>query len=184
MKSILVRPYARYIARQVARDRKNIFADQQRIFRTLIHYGAKTSYGKDHGFSSIKSPKEFASQVPVKDYEALKPYFDRMVAGEPDIFWPGRPKYYAKTSGTTSGIKYIPLSRASMPNHINTARSALMTYAARGKNSRLFDGKVMFLSGSPILTDTAGVATGRLSGIVNHELPRLDQRKSTPFIYD
>ena len=94
-----------------------------------------------------------------------------MVEGNSNVLWPGKPKYYAKTSGTTSGVKYIPLTKDSLPNHIGTARKALMSYAAKSNHARLFDGKVMFLSGSPTLKDTNGVATGRLSGIVNHEIP-------------
>ncbi len=171
MKSLLVRPYAKYIACKVNQDRTNAIEDQKRIFKSLINQGRKTRYGKDHRFSEIESKLDFSDRVPIRDYEALKTYFDMMVDGTPDVFWPGRPKYYAKTSGTTSGVKYIPLTHESMPNHIGTARKALMCYASQNRNSRIFDGKVMFLSGSPTLSDTQGVATGRLSGIVNHELP-------------
>ena len=171
MKSLFVRPYARYIAGQVRRDRSYAINDQKIIFRNLIKKGRDTHFGKDHEFESIREENAFAQQVPIRDYEGLKSYFDRMVSGEENIFWPGKPKYYAKTSGTTSGVKYIPLTKESMPNHIGTARKALMTYASRGQKSRIFDGKMMFLSGSPVLSDTKGVATGRLSGIVNHELP-------------
>jgi len=171
MKSLLIRPYAKYIKRQVRRERRSVHEDQKRIFKTLIEKGRKTQFGKDHDFENIKTEEDFKNQVPVKDYEGLKSYFDLMVAGGHDILWPDQPKYYAKTSGTTSGIKYIPITAASMPNHIGTARKALMSYASQGKNSKIFDGRVMFLSGSPTLSDTAGVATGRLSGIVNHEIP-------------
>ena len=171
MKSLIIRPYASYIASQVRRERDNVHKDQARIFNQLIQAGRKTKFGKDHNFSSITTEDDFKRCVPINDYEGLKKYFDQQVSGESDVLWPGRPKYYAKTSGTTSGVKYIPITSASMPNHIGTARKALMTYASQGKNSKIFDGKVMFLSGSPTLTDTAGVATGRLSGIVNHEIP-------------
>lgn len=171
MKSLIVRPYASYIASQVRRERTHALRDQERIFKQLIEAGRMTKFGHDHSFSSIETEDDFRRLVPTNDYEGLKQYFDDQVSGEQDVLWPGRPKYYAKTSGTTSGIKYIPITTASMPNHIGTARKALMTYASQGKNSKIFDGKVMFLSGSPTLTDTAGVATGRLSGIVNHEMP-------------
>ena len=171
MKSFLVKPYAHYIARRVNASRQSALKDQKSIFRNLIARGQQTLFGKDHHFKEINSAEDFRRLVPVRDYEGLKSYFDKMVGGERDVLWPDRPLYYAKTSGTTSGIKYIPITRESMPNHIGTARQALMNYAALGSNSRLFNGKVMFLSGSPTLTDTNGVATGRLSGIVNHEIP-------------
>ncbi len=171
MKSLIVRPYASYIAKQVKRERQNALIDQNRIFQQLIKAGRKTKFGRDYNFSSITTEEDFRRLVPINDYEGLKDYFDQQVSGEDNVLWPGRPKYYAKTSGTTSGIKYIPITEDSMPNHIGTARKALMTFASHGKNSKIFDGKVMFLSGSPTLTDTAGVATGRLSGIVNHEIP-------------
>ena len=171
MKSLLVKPYAHFIASQVRKERTNAIDDQKKIFKELIEKGAKTTFGKDHHFDRIDSYKSFAGRVPVRDYEGLKPYFDRLVLGEQNVLWPGLPRYFAKTSGTTSGIKYIPLTADSMPNHIGTARKALMTYAARKGKASVFNGKVMFLSGSPTLSDTNGIATGRLSGIVNHEIP-------------
>jgi len=163
MKSLLIRPYAKYVAKQVSRDRRNAQADQRRIFNSLIRSGTSTRFGMDHDFTNIKSYGDFRKKVPVRDYEGLKSYFELQVSGASNVLWDGRPKYYAKTSGTTSGIKYIPITHASMPNHIGTARKALMTYAAQGSKSKLFDGKVMFLSGSPVLSG--------LSGIVNHEVP-------------
>ena len=146
-------------------------SDQQRIFSNLIEQAAQTAFGVDHNYSSIRTHDDYKKQVPVRDYEGLKSYFDRIVKGEADVLYPGLPKYLAKTSGTTSGVKYIPITPASLPNHINTASRALMTYANRKGKSRLFDGKVMFISGSPTLTETSGIMTGRLSGIVNHEIP-------------
>lgn len=107
----------------------------------------------------------------MQDYEGLRPYIDRIRAGERDVLWPGKPKYFAKTSGTTSGVKYIPLTRDSMPNHFNTARNALFHYSAQTGNFRFFDGQLIFLSGSPEMDTVAGIPTGRLSGIVNHEVP-------------
>jgi len=171
MKSLLIKPYARYIARQVAREKRTALVDQKAIFDQVLKRGRKTAFGHDHRLDHVNSYKDYTDAVQIRDYEGLKSYFDRQVAGERDVLWPDKPRYYAKTSGTTSGIKYIPITDASMPNHISTARRALMNYAARDRNTRIFDGKVMFLSGSPTLGDTAGVKTGRLSGIVNHEIP-------------
>ncbi len=171
MKSLLIKPFAHYIARQVDRERITAVEDQNRIFQKLIHKARDTAFGKDHDFSSIQNPKDYAQRIPMRDYEGLKHYFDRVAAGESNVLYPGKPKYLAKTSGTTSGIKYIPITRDSLPNHLNTARKALMNYTVLSKNNRIFDGKVMFISGSPTLNSKGGIPTGRLSGIVNHEIP-------------
>lgn len=171
MKSLLIRPYAKYIAHQTDQIRKNALSDQKAIFNNIIKRAKSTDFGKDHKFELITTHQDFVDQVPIRDYEAGRQYYDAIKEGKTNVCWPGHPKYFAKTSGTTSGTKYIPITRDSMPNHIGSARMALMNYAAQGKNSRLFDGKVMFLSGSPIMTKTNGIHTGRLSGIVNHEIP-------------
>jgi len=171
IKSLLVRPFAKLISTQVRKERISAVSDQQRIFEDLVKHGSTTAFGKDHNFNQIKSYEDFKQRVPVKDYEGLKSYFDRITTGEKDVLWPGLPKYLAKTSGTTSGVKYIPITHDSLPNHIETARKALLNYASVGSNSKMFGGKVMFVSGSPVMTKKGGVNTGRLSGIVNHEIP-------------
>jgi hypothetical protein len=144
---------------------------QKRIFEQLIQTAQPTKFGVDHSFSEIRAPKDFRQAVPVRDYEMLKPYVEKIIHGESDVLWPGKPLYFAKTSGTTSGAKYIPITRESMPNHINSARNALLNYVHETGNSAFLDGKLIFLSGSPELTETAGIHTGRLSGIVNHHVP-------------
>ena len=171
MKSLIVKPYAKYISRQVRRDRERPIEDQKKVFDHLLSVGKETLFGRDHSFGKISSYEDWCEAIPIRDYEGLRPYVDKILEGQPNILWKGRPRYFAKTSGTTSGTKYIPITSDSMPNHMVTARRALMTYAAQGSNARLFDGKVMFLSGSPTLGDQHGIATGRLSGIVNHEFP-------------
>ena len=171
MKSLLIRPYAKYLAHQCELIRKNALKDQEQIFKMLLSKGGNTLYGREHGLEEIKDYRQFTEHVPLADYEGGRKYFDQIKEGKKDITWPGLPKYLAKTSGTTSGTKYIPITSDSMTNHIGSARLALMNYASKGTNSRIFDGKVMFLSGSPVLSDTHGIATGRLSGIVNHEIP-------------
>ena len=111
------------------------------------------------------------ANVPIRDYEQLKPYFDKVVEGISDILWPGRPEYLSKTSGTTSGVKYIPVTKDSLPNHINSARNALLSYVHETGNGEFLDGNLIFLSGSPELNKKAGINVGRLSGIVNHHVP-------------
>ncbi len=171
IKSLLLRPFARRIARNIERWRADAPGAQERIFHYLIKKGSKTAFGQAHGFDKIKNHEAFRQQVPLRDYEALSPWIDRIKQGERDVLWPGRPKYFAKTSGTTSGVKYIPLTPDSMPNHFGTARNALFNYYARTGNGAFLDGKMIFLSGSPELEAVGGIPTGRLSGIVNHEIP-------------
>jgi len=170
-KSFLLRPIAKKIARDIKRWSAAPLSAQQRVFDELIRQGRRTVFGRDHGFDRIKSPEDFSRQVPMRDYEGLRPYVERIKAGERDVLWPGRPMYFAKTSGTTSGVKYIPLTRDSLPNHFGTARNALFNYYGHSGKGDWLDGKMIFLSGSPELEEVGGIPTGRLSGIVNHQVP-------------
>lgn len=145
--------------------------DQQRILKELIKTGKSTQFGKDHGFQDVSSYENFKKAVPIRDYEAFRPYIDLIKQGQHNILWKGQPIYFAKTSGTTSGVKYIPISKDSISNHINTARNALLCYMTESGNHQFADGKMIFLSGSPELERVAGIPTGRLSGIVNHHIP-------------
>lgn len=180
LKSVLSRPLAAYITRQYAQWQQDPVGTQQRILRELLTQGARTAFGRDHHLASALTAQDLAARVPVRDYEALSPYFQRVKTGEADVLWPGKPLYLAKTSGTTSGAKYIPLTRASIPNHINGARDALFHYIQRTGKSRFLDGKLMFLSGSPELEQVGGIPTGRLSGIVNHHVPAYLRRNQLP----
>lgn len=156
---------------------------QERVFRALIQKASHTAFGKDHFFKDIQTPQDFRQAVPHRDYEELKPYINRIKAGEKDVLWPGVPLYFAKTSGTTSGTKYIPLTSDSISNHINGAKNALLNYIYQTGRAQFLDGKMMFLSGSPVLEQVAGINTGRLSGIVNHHIPaylRTNQLPSYP----
>jgi phenylacetate-coenzyme A ligase PaaK-like adenylate-forming protein len=171
LKSFFILKASGLVASQIKQWRKRAVSDQQKIMRQLVFEAKDTVFGADHHFDKIKSYDDFKSQIPVRDYEELRPYVDKVTNGQSDILWPGKPIYFAKTSGTTSGIKYIPISRASMPNHINTARNAMLNYFHQRKDASVFNGKLIFLSGSPVLDEKGGIPTGRLSGIVNHEVP-------------
>jgi len=171
IKSTLVKPFAHLVARQIERWSQTAVQDQEQIMQYLVKRAQNTAFGKDHDFSKIGSYENYRQQIPINDYEGLKSYFDRVKTGEANVLWPGLPRYFAKTSGTTSGAKYIPLTRESMPNHFGTARNALFNYYARSGKGNWLNGKMIFLSGSPVLTETGGIKTGRLSGIVNHEIP-------------
>ena len=179
-KSRLLKPFALQTARRIARWRANAVGAQEAVFQRLIKKGSKTAFGKEHGFEKIKNHEAFRAQVPIRDYEALKPWVERIKKGEPNVLWPGLPKYFAKTSGTTSGIKYIPLTKDSMPNHFGTARQALFNHAAVTGRADWMDGKMIFLSGSPELEEVGSIPTGRLSGIVNHEVPAWLRRSQLP----
>lgn len=171
IRSILSRPLARYIIRQQQEWIARSVEVQEKWRAELVSKAAGTQFGKDHFFKDIHSYSDFREAVPVSDYEDLKPYVERIKSGESDTLWPGKPLYFAKTSGTTSGTKYIPISKDSISNHINSARNAILTYIEETQKSDFLDNKLIFLSGSPILTDTGGVLTGRLSGISNHHVP-------------
>lgn len=155
-------------------------ASQERIFQELIRKGRKTAFGRDHDFTFIQTYQDFKTRVPVRDYEGLSSYFERVKRYEPDVLWPGHPLYLAKTSGTTSGTKYIPITRDSIPNHIHSTRDALLNYIHTTGKSRFLDGKMIFISGSPLLDKKNGILTGRLSGIVNHHVPGYLQRHQLP----
>ena len=88
--------------------------------------------------------------------------------------------YYAKSSGTTSGAKFIPITADSMPEHIRAAREALLNYIHETGNTNVIRGKHIFLQGSPVLEDKKGVALGRLSGIVAHYVPSYLQKNRMP----
>ena len=158
----------------------NPIETQEKVFRTLIATAAETSFGKDHRFHVIKSTADFAARVPIRDYEALKPYVERVVAGEEDVLWPGKPLYFAKTSGTTSGAKYIPLTKESMPTHTRAARNAILCYIHETGKANFVNGKMIFLQGSPEMTEKNGINIGRLSGIVAHYVPAYLQRNRLP----
>jgi hypothetical protein len=179
-KSLILRPWANQVSKQIVQWSTNALKEQENIFTQIIRRGCDTQFGTDHDFANIKSYEDFKQRVPIRDYEGLKTYFDRVVAGESNVLWPGRPRYFAKTSGTTSGVKYIPITSDSLPNHFGSARNALFHYFGQTGKGKWLDGKIIFLSGSPSLDDTNGVPTGRLSGISNHLVPAWVKRSQMP----
>jgi hypothetical protein len=180
LKAALSKVFAWYVNKQLDTIRHNAVALQQRTFSNLVDIAKNTAFGKDHHFGEITSYEDFKKNVPVRDYEELRPYIERVTHGEANVLWPGKPAYLAKTSGTTSGVKYIPISKESMPEHIKAARNALLSYIHETGNADFVDGKMIFLQGSPILDEKAGVSTGRLSGIVAHHVPAYLQKNRLP----
>jgi hypothetical protein len=180
LKAFAAKLFAKRIHTTTQKWATNPVVTQQKIFQELLAVAKETQFGKDHNFSNISTFQEFAQQVPVRDYEQLKPYVDRVVKGEENILWKGKPLYFAKTSGTTSGAKYIPLTKESMPFHIEAARNAILSYIHETGNADFVNGKMIFLQGSPILEDKNGIQLGRLSGIVAHFVPKYLQKNRMP----
>lgn len=180
IKSIAAKIFARKIYNQTQAWSKKPVETQLEVFKNLIQSAKETEFGKDHNFASIKTFEDFQKNVPVRDYEDLKAYIEKVKIGEENILWKGKPLYFAKTSGTTSGAKYIPLTKESMPTHVNAARNAILHYINETGNADFVDGKMIFLQGSPILTEKHGIKFGRLSGIVAHFVPKYLQRNRMP----
>ena len=180
LKSLLAKPFAAYIYNKIKKGMETAVDDQENIFKSLIKSAKITEFGKDHDFENINSYEDFKQRVPVRDYEEIKPYITKVKEGKQNILWGGKPLYFAKTSGTTSGIKYIPISKDSISNHIDSARNTLLCYIAETGNTAFTKGKMIFLSGSPVLDRVGGVPTGRLSGIVNHHVPKYLRSNQLP----
>lgn len=180
LKSRIAKSFADYTYKKLEKDALLAEFKQENIFHKILSKAQNTKFGKDHHFSEIHSYDDFKKNVPIKDYEGLRPYVELLKNGDSDILWPGRPIYFAETSGTTSGVKYIPITKDSISNHISGARNALLAYIATSGNAQFTEGKMIFLSGSPILHNVNGIPTGRLSGIVNHHIPAYLTKNQVP----
>lgn len=171
VRSILAKPLAAYVSAQTRKWSMQPVVYQQKIFEYLIREARDTHFGKDHDFEGIRTYDDFKKHVPVRDYEGLRSYIERMVQGDSDVLWKGKPKYLAKTSGTTSGVKYIPITGESVSTHFTNSRNAVLSYVHETGKAGFLDGNLIFLSGSPELDEKHGIKVGRLSGISNHEIP-------------
>jgi len=172
--------FAARIHRKTLAWSKKPVETQEHVFQYLIKNARDTSFGRDHRFRSIISYEDFKKRVPIRDYEGFKPYIERMMNGEKNVLWKGKPLYLSKTSGTTSGVKYIPITKESIPNHINSTRNALLSYVHQSGNADFLNGKLIFISGSPELDLNENIPIGRLSGIVNHHVPGYLKRNQLP----
>ncbi len=180
LKSFLSKPFATLVVRKMDKWKADAPAAQARILKKLVRSAKETAFGKDHQFGKIKSYQDFKKQVSINDYEELRPYIERVTKGEEHVLWPGKPLYFAKTSGTTSGVKYIPISNESMPEHIKAARNALLCYIHETGKAAFLSGKIIFLQGSPKMDEKAGISFGRLSGIVANHVPAYLQKNRLP----
>ena len=180
VKNLAAKVFAKRIHALTQKWANNPVVTQKKVLESLLIAAAQTKFGKDHHFRSITSHADFVQNVPVRDYEGLKSYIDLVVNGESNVLWKGKPLYFAKTSGTTSGAKYIPLTAASMPFHIQAARNAILSYIHETGKADFVSGKMIFLQGSPILEEKNGIKLGRLSGIVAHFIPKYLQKNRMP----
>ena len=180
LKAFAAKLFAKRIHNQTQKWATNPVVSQGKTLQKLIDLAKETGFGKDHDFANIKTFQDFTQKVPVRDYEQLKPYVDRVVNGEENVLWKGKPLYFAKTSGTTSGAKYIPLTKESMPFHIQAARNAVLSYIHETGKADFVNGKMIFLQGSPVLEEKNGIQLGRLSGIVAHFVPKYLQKNRMP----
>ena len=180
IKSIGAKIYSNFVARGIRKWSMNPIGTQEKIMQKLLVTAAETKYGKEHHFSEIKSYDDFKKNIPLVEYEDLRSYIEQAKNGEKDVLWPGLPKFFAKTSGTTSGIKYIPISKESMPYHVNSAMNAMLNYTYMSGNGSIYEGNLMFMSGSPALKKENGILIGRLSGIVNHDVPSVFKKNQVP----
>ena len=180
LKSLLSLPFAKQIVKKNSKWKNNAVKVQNTLLLSLVNRAKNTKFGKDHNFSEISNYSDWKKNIPVRDYEELKVYVQEIINGEKNVLWPGRPLYFCKTSGTTSGTKYIPISTESMPHHITAARDAILSYIAETKNTSIVNGKMIFLQGSPELSRTGNILTGRLSGIVAHHTPSYLKKNQLP----
>lgn len=180
LKAALSKPFAAFVSKKIDRWKYRATEVQEKVRRQLVSAAKDTAFGRDHRFEHIQSYEDFKQRVPIRDYEGLRPYIERVVAGESAVLWPGKPLYLAKTSGTTSGTKYIPLTEESMPEHITAARNALLSYIHETGNTSFVNGKMIFLQGSPELKEKNGIKIGRLSGIVANYVPSYLQKNRLP----
>lgn len=180
VKAFAAKLFAKRIHAKTQKWANNPVETQQKVFEELIREAVQTQFGKDHDFGSIKSHSDFVQKVPIRDYEGLKHYVDKVVKGEENVLWKGKPLYFAKTSGTTSGAKYIPLTKESIPFHIQAARNAILSYIYETGKAEFVSGKMIFVQGSPILDEKNGIKLGRLSGIVAHFVPKYLQKNRMP----
>lgn len=180
IKKTAAKIWAKKHVRNCENYKQNAAENQEQLLLALTKTAEKTLFGREHQFEKIKSVEDYQNRVPVRDYEGLKPYIEKVKKGQRNILWTDTPEYFAKTSGTTSGSKYIPISKEGMPYQIAAAQSAIFHYIAQKNNADFVNGKMIFLQGSPELEEVYGIKTGRLSGIVAHHIPKYLQKNRLP----
>ena len=169
LRSILLRAYFSQRERAIDNFRRHPLETQARMLRQLLRRGRRTEFGWRYNLGQVRTPEQFSSMVETFDYDAFKPYIERMLAGESDVTAPGRVTLYARSSGTTSDrSKYIPVTRESLWwNHTMGMRDVATVFAANNPRSKVFDGKTLTLGGS--CTYEGRNLVGDLSAVLIHE---------------
>lgn len=160
-----------FASRRRALDKYQTQAEQlqMQVLHRLVNKAKDTEWGRNHGFASVSSYEDFAKTSDVNTYEELKLAIDRMRQGESDILWPGRVRWYAKSSGTTNDkSKFIPVSKDGLKDtHYAGGRDAVTWYLRNNPQSRIFDGKALILGGSHVPNyNTKNSLVGDLSAIL------------------
>ena len=180
LKSFAAKVFAEIIAKRTSKWVNRPVETQDTVFKELLRTAKETQFGRDHNFGIIKTHSDFVHHVPIRDYEALKSYVNKAVAGQENVLWPGKPVYFAKTSGTTSGAKYIPITSASIKCQVDASRNAILNYIHETGYTDFVNGRWIFLQGSPELQEKNGIKLGRLSGISAHYVPKYLQKNRLP----
>ncbi|MGK0155617.1 MAG: hypothetical protein ACI9SE_002582 [Neolewinella sp.] len=144
---------------------------QQRVLDRLLQQMRKTAFGREHGFDAVKTHDDLQRAVPLQNYQSLAPWWDRARAGERDVVWPGLTKFWAISSGTTSGEKFLPVTAATIANNKRGGFDSLVPHLANG-GGRMFGGKLLFLGGSTTMRQQGEVFIGDNTGIMALQVPR------------
>ena len=171
MKEKVVRLWAQYFASRQKKWISKPIESQAEQMHSLIARARATKFGREHRFSEIRSYKDFKDAIPLRDYESFSQYVDQILRGESNVVWPGRPQYFALTSGTTKRRKYIPITRDSLRYQIALSQAATLSYVASTGRTDFLSGLGFHYSASPVLEDVHGIPSAPLSGIVHHHLP-------------
>lgn len=154
---------------------------QAETLAALVATARDTAFGREHGFNGIRTHADFARNVPVRRYVETLPWLTRQLHGEEDVTWPGRARWFAKTSGTTAGDKAIPVTDALVAQNRKAGRDVLAFHLRSVSQSRLFEGNLLFLGGSTTMEALpAGGSVGDLSGIMSAEMPFWLRRRVLP----
>ncbi|MDX2052441.1 MAG: GH3 auxin-responsive promoter family protein [Polyangiaceae bacterium] len=178
-RGLVLAGHARAAQRRLAA--RNPRRAQEASLASLVRRAEMTSFGQRYGFSGISSVKSFQARVPLRRYEDLKPWFEQALAGNKNVTWPGKIRYFGMTSGTTAGNKYLPISADSVRQQQRGGFEPIASYLSWTRDSKLLDGKVLMLGGSPKLEERAcGVLVGDNTGVMARHVPRALHGKYLP----
>lgn len=158
---------------------------QNELFLQLVKTARKTEFGKEYGFSDLKSVDEFKNRVPIFTYEDIYPYIDKLLNGQQNILWPSEIKWFAKSSGTTNAkSKFIPVSQEALTDcHFKGGKDMLSIYFNNHPNSKMFTGKGLAIGGSQQINQfdsNSNSYYGDVSAVIMSNLPFWAELARTP----